>query len=73
MPFRRWFAIVVMNGEEHRFGPYATRRAAARKAESHSAGGDEHDALLRPPAAPAAAAPIAPATRLPGATSEPIG
>jgi hypothetical protein len=37
MPFRRWFAIVVMNGEEHRFGPYATRRAAARKAESHSA------------------------------------
>jgi hypothetical protein len=37
MPFRRWFAIVVKNGEEHRFGPFATRRAAARKAEAHSA------------------------------------
>ena len=64
MPFRRWFAIVVMNGQEHRFGPYATRRAAARKAESHSAGATQHHALLRPPAAPATAAPIA-AARFP--------
>jgi hypothetical protein len=36
MPFRRWYAIVVINGREHRFGPYPTRRAAARKAESHA-------------------------------------
>ena len=36
MSFRRWFAIVVINGREHRFGPYPTRRAAARKAESHA-------------------------------------
>lgn len=37
MSFRHWFAIVVINSREHRFGPYPTRRAAARKAESHAA------------------------------------
>ena len=38
MPFRHWFAIVNIEGQEQRLGPFATRRTAERKAKERSGG-----------------------------------
>ena len=33
MSFRHWYAILAAEGQQHRIGPYATRRTAERKAK----------------------------------------
>ncbi len=35
MPYRHWFVVLTVHGVESRHGPYASRRAAERKAEQH--------------------------------------
>jgi len=32
MPYRHWYAVVTVDGTEHRLGPYVSRRMAERKA-----------------------------------------
>jgi hypothetical protein len=32
MPFRHWYAVLRVEGQEYRIGPYATRLMAQRKA-----------------------------------------
>jgi hypothetical protein len=34
--FQRWFAVLTIGGEEHRIGPYATRKMAERMAAKRS-------------------------------------
>jgi hypothetical protein len=35
MPHRHWYVVLTADGEEHRTGPYATRKTAERKAQEH--------------------------------------
>jgi hypothetical protein len=32
MPFRHWYAVLTVESQEYRIGPYATRQMAQRKA-----------------------------------------
>ncbi len=43
MPYRHWYAIVIVGGMERRLGPYASRRTAERKAREQFKGGATTD------------------------------
>jgi hypothetical protein len=46
MPFRHWYAVFTVEGQEYRIGPYATRLMAQRKASEVFKGAASADVTI---------------------------